>query len=104
MENEERSCIDCKIEAPETNTEYTLISTQAWRLVRRQLSDVNFVFEWRCPTCWKKYKLRTGATSGAVQRPVLPPDDHAKTPSPRDVAAAPDRTPELRSKPPKPSR
>jgi hypothetical protein len=55
------TCLDCNSEAPETNTEYTLISTLGWRLARGQAHDGSFALVWRCPDCWSKHKELTGA-------------------------------------------
>ncbi len=50
-------CIDCGQPAPETSTDYTLISTQfGWRLQRRVLPGGGVALEWRCAECWKLYK------------------------------------------------
>jgi hypothetical protein len=61
-------CFDCRVDAPETTSEYTLISGEGWRLSRLAQPDGSFALEWRCPTCWKKYKERTGTTSGPIPR------------------------------------
>src|SRR5258708_4333201 len=56
-------CIDCGASAPETNTNYTLISsTFGWRLTRRLLTDGTRAVEWRCPACWRAHQnARQGA-------------------------------------------
>ena len=52
-----RSCVVCGLAAPETTTEYTLISSRyGWRLLRRRDASGNYVFEWRCPPCWSRYR------------------------------------------------
>jgi hypothetical protein len=115
-------CIDCELEAPETSTDYTLISTQfGWRLQRRVLPAGTVVLEWRCPECWKRFKLRRDSDplSGSDSNPRLPLDhgsqpgatSPAKPPS-RPVPRAPipgprrisDPTPAIPFKPQKPSR
>jgi hypothetical protein len=53
-------CSGCGAHAPETNTNYTLISSSGWRLTR---SKEGGVAQWRCPACWRKYK-EANATSG----------------------------------------
>ncbi|MGH7437330.1 MAG: hypothetical protein ACRENE_16760 [Polyangiaceae bacterium] len=60
-------CFTCSGEAPKTHTDYTLIGC-GWRLVRRPTPDGSFSFEWRCPTCWAKYKAQTGHSSSASLR------------------------------------
>jgi hypothetical protein len=55
--NQNQRCVGCRARAPETETEYTLISSRfGWRLTRRIDRDGTFVMEWRCPTCWQNYK------------------------------------------------
>jgi hypothetical protein len=59
------TCIDCGAAAPETNTNYTLISTSfGWRLTRRTLPGGVKIVEWRCSNCWRKHKSRPGASDG----------------------------------------
>lgn len=56
-DRELQSCVGCRKQAPETNTEYTLISARfGWRLTRRTNREGAFVMEWRCPACWQRYK------------------------------------------------
>jgi hypothetical protein len=51
------TCIDCGVNAPDTNSTYTLISaTHGWRLTRRILADGTRGVEWRCPACWNAHK------------------------------------------------
>jgi hypothetical protein len=51
------SCDGCGASAPETNTDYTLISRSfGWRLTRRKLPSGALEMQWRCASCWKKYK------------------------------------------------
>lgn len=77
------TCVDCKVEAPETNTDYTLISAEGWRLARRLLSDGTVSFEWRCAACWAKHKERLGLSTGS-HRASLP---DSSNPSEREVSA-----------------
>ena len=49
-------CVTCLVRSPSTNTNYTLISTNGWRLTLTQTSDGQRKGEWRCPSCWKKFK------------------------------------------------
>ena len=61
-----QTCIDCGGLSPETETNYTLISSQfGWRLTRTRLPNGSFVVEWRCPVCWKSYKQRKIAAEEA---------------------------------------
>jgi hypothetical protein len=65
------------MKSPETETNYTLISAQfGWRLARSKSSDGEILVEWRCPTCWREYKLARGSvdepkSSRILQRPAL---------------------------------
>jgi hypothetical protein len=50
-------CVDCGALSPETETNYTLISSQhGWRLSRASDPLGNPVMEWRCPRCWARHK------------------------------------------------
>lgn len=54
---ERHQCVDCSRQSPPTETGYTLISREfGWRLTRTRAGDGSFVLEWRCPSCWQKYK------------------------------------------------
>ena len=72
MADEDRNqqiCVGCRTRAPDTQTEYTLISSRfGWRLTRRIERDGTFAMEWRCPACWQRYKterqLATTPTDG----------------------------------------
>lgn len=56
-----QTCVDCGSKSPETDTNYTLISAQhGWRLHRGRTPDGQLVMEWRCPTCWRKFKDANG--------------------------------------------
>lgn len=59
-----QTCVTCGKQAPETETNYTLISAQfGWRLTRYKRPDGTLVLEWRCPNCWREFKrTRTAAT------------------------------------------
>lgn len=70
-------CIDCEQAAPETSTDYTLISTQfGWRLQRRVLPDGGVALEWRCAECWKLFKHQRDVDplAGSDSNPRLPLD------------------------------
>lgn len=54
----ERRCTDCRKPAPDTDTAHTLISGKhQWRLSRR-MEGQQWINEWRCPDCWRRYKAR----------------------------------------------
>jgi hypothetical protein len=63
------TCIDCGAIAPETNTNYTLISTSfGWRLTRRTLPGGEVTTEWRCAACWRKHKSRAAVAANGPGR------------------------------------
>jgi hypothetical protein len=67
------TCVDCKREAPPTNTENTLISAQhGWRLLRKRLDNGGVLLEWRCGLCWSEHKARTGVVSSPTPGPAPP--------------------------------
>ncbi|HVJ15873.1 MAG TPA: hypothetical protein VM686_10530 [Polyangiaceae bacterium] len=52
-------CVGCGTNSPETETNYTLISSRhGWRLVFKPGSDGRRVSEWRCPKCWADLKAQ----------------------------------------------
>ncbi|HLV19659.1 MAG TPA: hypothetical protein VKZ49_02215 [Polyangiaceae bacterium] len=52
-----RRCVDCKMASPETQTNYTLISSRhGWRLSQSVAEDGRRIIEWRCPTCWQRFR------------------------------------------------
>jgi hypothetical protein len=52
-----RICVDCRTTAPATRTAHTLISrAYGWRLLRNQAPGGKWVLQWRCATCWAKFK------------------------------------------------
>jgi hypothetical protein len=80
---ERASCVGCGRLSPETETNYTLISSQfGWRLNRYRKPTGEFVVEWRCPACWKQFKdQRRDDGSGRPPAPSRPPAP-ARAPSP----------------------
>jgi len=55
----ENRCVDCGKEPPETETEYTLISSRhGWRLTRGADLNGQRVMEWRCPACWLAHRKK----------------------------------------------
>jgi hypothetical protein len=59
-----QSCAECGRASPDTETNYTLIDS-AWRLTRERASDGLQRIVWRCPSCWKAFKSRRGASGEA---------------------------------------
>lgn len=54
-------CVGCGQLSPPTTTSYTLISARyGWRLTLSKDEQGQRVPEWRCPTCWQRF--RGGAT------------------------------------------
>jgi len=50
-------CVDCRTTSPLTETNYTLISARhGWRLTLATDATGARVMEWRCPTCWARYR------------------------------------------------
>jgi hypothetical protein len=47
--------VDCGVNSPTTNSNYSLIGLAGWRL-----SPAN-PNEWRCPACWTAFKQRNRA-------------------------------------------
>ncbi len=74
-----QTCIGCGKKSPETDTNYTLISSQfGWRLTRTVVGDGTTLVEWRCPHCWAEYKKARGVDSKAPassKRPSAPDAD-----------------------------
>jgi hypothetical protein len=57
--------VTCGKSAPETETNYTLISAKfGWRLTRYKRTDGTLVLEWRCPNCWREFKRSRGGAEG----------------------------------------
>jgi hypothetical protein len=52
-----RQCVDCGALSPETETNYTLISSRhGWRLTRSFDAEGRKIMEWRCPPCWNRFR------------------------------------------------
>ncbi len=88
--------IDCGKQSPETETNYTLISSQfGWRLTRRRLDNGEFVIEWRCPDCWRAHKKKQDEPPSSTHSAVAEraPQAAAKTrtsrPPPRRASSKP---------------
>jgi len=83
--NLSQTCTGCAQKSPETETNYTLISSQfGWRLTRNIAGDGTIVVEWRCPNCWREYKKARGGSDG---RP--PSSSRVPVTSERDPATLP---------------
>jgi hypothetical protein len=95
------TCIDCHASPPETRTQYTLISSHGWRVVRTHHSDGQVALQWRCASCWKAFKASRPAAEpemrGASWRPPRP-----SAPDPAEAKAGDmfDRAREALTKPP----
>jgi hypothetical protein len=92
---ERARCIGCGRLSPETETNYTLISSQfGWRLTRFRRDDGEFIVEWRCPACWKHFKdSRRGddprAASSSRPPPLAPSTPTSARPPPGAAPAPP---------------
>ena len=64
------ACVDCKVESPPTDSNYSLIGLGGWRVLRAVQSDGSLASKWRCPSCWTKHKARTGSTT-LINQPKL---------------------------------
>lgn len=66
-------CVQCGTEAPEANTDYTLISANfGWRVIRQVHPDGSHAMEWRCPSCWVAYKAIRGKGSATTPKDAAP--------------------------------
>jgi hypothetical protein len=111
---ESQTCVTCGKHAPETETNYTLISAQfGWRLTRYKGADGSIVLEWRCPACWREYKRARTAPAGqqqgasgapAASRSSWPPPPELAGSGPPAAAAATPASDTPGSNPPRASR
>jgi hypothetical protein len=75
--------VGCGLQAPQTDTHYTLISsTHGWRVVRGHTASGDTALEWRCPACWKSYKASGKRPSSSV------PPARESGPPPSGILAA----------------
>ena len=91
--------------SPETETNYTLISSQfGWRLTRSRLPDGSFNIEWRCPACWKEHKRLKQAADEARdphRSSSMPPLGRSDAPlGTRPLPSFPSRPPPGSDEPP----
>jgi hypothetical protein len=70
-------CLQCGARAPETNTNYTLISQTGWRLTRGEGADGSIIMKWHCPECWAKRKL-SGDTKSRPESKSTGPSSRRK--------------------------
>ncbi len=101
--SERQTCVDCHELSPETETNYTLISSRfGWRLTQRKDSKGAVFMEWRCAACWRAYK----ASRGGSVPPSRQSRKHAAHPSSGTQRTAPtasvDDDPTLRDDAPPP--
>lgn len=61
------ACVDCNAEAPEAQSDYSLIAA-GWRILQRQNADGSRTLVWRCPRCWAEHKAKFGTISGSWPR------------------------------------
>jgi hypothetical protein len=55
--NNRHVCAGCGQLSPPTTTNFTLISARhGWRLTLTKDEQGRQQPEWRCPTCWQKYR------------------------------------------------
>jgi len=93
-----RQCIDCRVIAPKTDTNYTLISSKfGWRLSRRTDANGGLIVEWRCPTCWEKHKAAksssTGSNPPSARRPEIGQPPSSRRPDLPPSSRRPDTPP-----------
>jgi hypothetical protein len=68
MDQDKRVCTDCAIEAPSTESAYTLISSRfGWRLQYEANAKGEREPKWRCGDCWRKHKA--ASASGTRAKP-----------------------------------
>jgi hypothetical protein len=86
--------VTCGKRAPETETNYTLISAQfGWRLTRFKGPDGSIVLEWRCPTCWREFKRMRTTAGPQPDASARAPASHSSWPPAADGSASASATP-----------
>jgi hypothetical protein len=69
-------CCECSANAPDTEIESSpFLSSLGWRVIRKDTPDGVYAVEWRCKSCWKKFKAATAASQApkdARMRSMLP--------------------------------
>jgi hypothetical protein len=96
--------VTCGKQAPETETNYTLISAQfGWRLTRYKRADGTLVLEWRCPNCWREFKRsRNGVPPSGAPGPIR--SDASRSDAARSSDRFPSTSPPAPTPPPRPGR
>ena len=70
-----------------TETDYTLIGARhAWRVTRGVSPAGETVFEWRCPSCWQRYKDRRASVPDVAPSSAPRPPPKASSPSGQHAA------------------
>jgi hypothetical protein len=71
MLDDSTQCCECSLKAPDADLESTtLLSSLGWRVVRRITPAGAYVAEWRCGSCWKKYKAAAAPPPNSMARPT----------------------------------
>jgi rubredoxin len=77
-----QTCTDCKKEAPQTDSQYTLIGGKfGWRVQRRKTAH-GWTVDWRCPDCWRVFK-QSNPDTVSTQMPATPDPPASQPRSPR---------------------
>ncbi len=93
-----QTCVGCAKSAPETDTNYTLISAQfGWRLTRVKRPDGTVTLEWRCPNCWRDYKKTRGHAAAEADPGGMPASESPSSSglAPKNAETAVRRRPSL---------
>jgi hypothetical protein len=91
--------MDCGRESPETDTDYTLISSKhAWRLIKQKGPDGSVRVEWRCPSCWAAHKRTRPEIATAVAAPPPGAIDTKRPPALGPAKGPPPPRPARRAK------
>ena len=69
-------CLECGRMSPETNGENTLTTSYGWR-IRKTIDGAGSPgVEWRCPTCWQRFKAAQQAVGAAAPMTTPPASPH----------------------------
>ena len=58
MNEKAQRCVGCAAEPPASNGDSTLVSARGWRLTAAVGEGGSKLMQWRCPTCWARYRRR----------------------------------------------
>ena len=62
---ERKRCVSCRAWSPASDGNSTMVSVKhGWRLSRFRDATGRFLFEWRCPGCWRKFRELPGPDPG----------------------------------------